>query len=102
MTFAEKLKKVVNSSNTLLCVGLDPVPGKIPTALKDTYTDSNKQVFEFCSRVIQATKDHVCAYNPNTAFFEAMGAEGWRLMDKIFDEIPSDKIRSEEHTSELQ
>src|SRR5690625_8035068 len=21
-----------------------------------------------------------------------MGAEGWRLMDKIFDEIPSDKI----------
>lgn len=92
MTFTDKLQQAIISSNSLLCVGLDPVPGKIPAALKDTYTDINKQVFEFCSRVIQATRDHVCAYKPNTAFFEAMGAEGWRLMDKVFDEIPSDKI----------
>lgn len=92
MTFTDKLQQAVISSNSLLCVGLDPVPGKIPASLKDTYPDSNKQVFEFCSRVIQATRDHACAYKPNTAFFEAMGAEGWRLMDKIFDEIPSDKI----------
>src|SRR5690625_2145200 len=92
MTFTDKLQQAVISSNSLLCVGLDPVPGKIPASLKDTYPDSNKQVFEFCSRVIQATRDHACAYKPNTAFFEAMGAEGWCLMVKIFDEIPSDKI----------
>lgn len=42
--------------------------------------------------VIQATKNHVCAYKPNSAFFEALGSDGWRLMDRIFDEIPSDKV----------
>lgn len=92
MTFTDKLQKAVVSSHSLLCVGLDPVPEKIPAALKDTYSDTNKQIFEFCKMVIQATKNHVCAYKPNTAFFEALGADGWRLMDMVFDEIPSDKV----------
>lgn len=92
MTFTDKLQQAVVSSHSLLCVGLDPVPEKIPAALKYTYSDTNHQIFEFCRRVIQATKDHVCAYKPNSAFFESLGADGWRLMEKVFDEIPSDKV----------
>ncbi|NBB77235.1 MAG: orotidine-5'-phosphate decarboxylase [Bacteroidetes bacterium] len=92
MTFSEKLIDAVRSSNSTLCVGLDPVPDKIPTAVQKKSDDLEEQVYLYCKGVIESTKNHACAYKPNTAFFEALGESGWRALFRVRDEIPETKI----------
>ena len=52
----------------MLCVGLDPDPTKFPDAVRGS-------VFDFCSAIIDATADLVCAFKPQIAYFSANGAE---------------------------
>lgn len=92
MTFTEKLQRAITSSQSVLCVGLDPDLEKIPATLKGQFNNPSDQVFEFCRRVIESTKTHTCAYKPNLAFFEALGSDGWNIFDRLMDEIPSGKI----------
>lgn len=92
MTFTEKLKRSVKGSNSVLCVGLDPVPELIPKPLSKKFSNPPERVLEFCSRIIEATKDHVCAFKPNTAFFEALGSPGWKILGKVVQQIPKGKI----------
>ncbi|MEX2456682.1 MAG: orotidine-5'-phosphate decarboxylase [Balneolaceae bacterium] len=92
MTFTEKLQRAITSSQSVLCVGLDPDLAKIPAPLKEQFRNPSDQVFEFCRRVIESTKMHTCAYKPNLAFFEALGSDGWTVFDRLMDEIPSGKI----------
>lgn len=92
MTFTKKLKRAISDSNSVLCVGLDPVPELIPKALISEFSKSSDLVFEFCSRVINATKEHACAYKPNTGFFEALGSSGWAVLEQVINQIPNDKI----------
>jgi len=73
MTFQEKLKK----ANSHLCVGLDPDRLKIPKS----------SFFEFCKTIIDQTKDLVCAYKPNFAFFAAEGLSGLEELKKTIDYI---------------
>lgn len=92
MTFTKKLKRSISDSNSVLCVGLDPVPDLIPKALASKFSDHSDLVFEFCSRIINATKDSACAYKPNTGFFEALGSDGWSVLEQVIKQIPDDKI----------
>lgn len=92
MTFTQKLQRAVKSSNSVLSVGLDPDPAKIPGPLKEQFPDRHDLVFEFCRRVIEVTKMDAVAYKPNLAFFEALGAGGWRVLESIMELIPSAKI----------
>lgn len=92
MTFTKKLKRAISHSNSVLCVGLDPVPDLIPKSLASEYSNSSDLVVEFCSRIIEATKDSACAYKPNTGFFEALGSEGWATLEQVIKQIPDDKI----------
>ena len=72
MTFYQKLSAIIKKQHTLLCVGLDSDFEKLPKHLKNK---KNPQ-FLFNKAIIDATHDLVCAYKPNTAFYEARGAEG--------------------------
>ena len=92
MTFTEKLTRAVQSSGSVLCAGLDPDPEKIPKPLRDRIPDDGRLIFEFCRRVIEAVKPHVCAFKPNLAFFEALGAPGWSALEQVIDCIPSNRI----------
>lgn len=92
MTFTEKLKSAVSTSGSILCVGLDPVPDLIPKALQQDFSESPELVLEFCGRIIKSTKEHVCAYKPNTAFFEALGSRGWQTLEQVIQLIPNEKI----------
>lgn len=92
MTFTQKLQRAVKSSKSVLSVGLDPDPLKIPIPLKEQITDTHDLVFEFCRRVIEATKTEVVAYKPNLAFFEALGTGGWRVLEALMEIIPAAKI----------
>lgn len=92
MNFTDKLKQAVESSSSVLSVGLDPDPEKLPRQLKEEVSDPHEQVIEFCRRVINATKQHTCAYKPNLAFFEAMGERGWQILEEVSDMIPSNRV----------
>ena len=92
MNFTKKLKRAVMSSKSTLCVGLDPSPELIPKPLYNQFNDDSKRILEFCRRVIESTKMHTCAFKPNTAFFEAMGSEGWSVLEEVSDMIPSNRI----------
>ncbi len=81
MKFLDKLTAAVRNNNSLLCVGLDPDPSRLPPGVG--LLDFNKQI-------IEATKDTVCAYKINLAFFEAMGDEGYQLLKLTRDYIPAD------------
>lgn len=79
----------------LISVGLDPVLSKIPTSLKHEYTSVEDVFFAFNRAIVDVTADLVCAYKPNSAFFEAEGEEGMRALkatiryiNKAYPDIP--------------
>jgi orotidine-5'-phosphate decarboxylase len=84
MTFIEKLETIQEQNDTLLCVGLDTDPAKIPAALRDR-PDAQ---LEFNKRIIDATQDLVCAYKINFAFYEAYGARGWETIVETVKHVP--------------
>lgn len=92
MTFTEKLTRSIQSTQSLLCVGLDPVVSRIPQPLREKISDDAELIFEFCRRIVEITKPHACAFKPNLAFFEALGAPGWEAFEKLMDVIPSNRI----------
>jgi len=55
----------------LLCIGLDPVAGRLPKAM----AARNDALFSFCAGVVDATAEFVCAFKPQIAYFAAAGAE---------------------------
>lgn len=61
-----------------LCVGLDPDIEKIPESLRQLGVHHALLVFN--RAIIDATKDIVCAYKPNSAFYEAQGDIGAQVL----------------------
>jgi orotidine-5'-phosphate decarboxylase len=86
-----------------VCVGLDSEFSKIPESARkyhDRTTDSvgnvlyckgnvhvAKTVIAFNRAIVEATKDLVCAYKPNAAFYEAQGAEGVAALQRTIADI---------------
>jgi orotidine-5'-phosphate decarboxylase len=71
MSFQRLLTQATHRHESMLCVGLDPDPARFPGAWQG---DASK-IFEFCARIVDATKDLVCAFKPQIAYFAAHGAE---------------------------
>ncbi len=89
MNFKDKLSKIVNNNNSLLCVGLDIDKDKIPKFL---FEKSDSPYFNFNKSIIDHTKDIVCAYKLNMAFYESIGINGHEILQKTIDFIPDDII----------
>jgi len=87
MNFLEKLVMASRQQNSLLCVGLDPEPGRFPAELQKLSTA--KAVVHFCQEIIGATASCVCAYKPNLAFFEVLGPEGMYVFQEVLSAIPA-------------
>ncbi len=67
------------SRGKFVCVGLDSEFGKIPESIRSgNGCDVNvaDTIVAFNHAIVEATKDLVCAYKPNSAFYEAHGAVG--------------------------
>ncbi len=80
----EELIKEIFLKKSYLCVGLDTDVTKIPKFLKS----NADAIFEFNKQIIDATKDLCVAYKINTAFYEALGARGWEIMESTVNYIP--------------
>lgn len=57
-----------------LCVGLDPDYQKLPASCKNSSIVND--VFGFNWKIIDATAPFACAFKPNFAFYEGLGATG--------------------------
>ena len=68
MTFTDLLKSRWIQANSMLCVGLDPNPERIPSCVGS----GPGAVYEFCRQIIDATADQVCAFKPQIAYFAAL------------------------------
>ena len=68
-----ELFEQIKRKQSFLCVGLDTDPGKMPPHL-------NGDVLAFNKAIIDATRDLCVAYKPNTAFYEALGLDGMRIL----------------------
>lgn len=71
LTFADRLRRAQTASGSLLCVGLDPDPTKLPLDL----AGEPAPLLAFNRRVIDATADVAAAYKPQIAFYSALGKE---------------------------
>lgn len=69
--FGQKLHSAMRDGDSLLCVGLDPDPARMPRHL-DGRSDA---IFTFCRTIVDATADLVCAFKPQIAYFAAQRAE---------------------------
>jgi len=79
MTFREKLEKRIATTKSNLCVGLD-IRAEKPN-------DETKQLI---LRVIEETLPYAAAFKPNSAYFEALGWQGMRMLSEVLKTIPSD------------
>src|SRR6266404_821629 len=83
MNFQQKLDAIIKKNNSLVCVGLDSDIHKLPAIFRQ---NENPQ-FEFNKAIVDATKDFVCCYKPNPAFYEARGHKGIKELKMTCDYI---------------
>ncbi len=91
MLFQEKLAAIQQQKNSVLCVGLDPDPARLPaTLLPDQPLPA--RVLAFNRAIIAATAPYACAYKINFAFYEAMGSAGWSVLEETASLLPDDVV----------
>jgi len=80
VNFNRKLASATERNDSLLCVGLDPDPCRMPPDIT---------VLDFNRAVIDATAGSVCAYKLNLAFYEALDG-GLGVLKGTIEHIPDD------------
>lgn len=79
------------SRGNFVCVGLDSEFGKIPESAhkggNECEVHEGNTIVAFNRAIVEATKDIVCAYKPNAAFYEAHGAEGIAALHRTISDI---------------
>ncbi|MFZ0389402.1 MAG: orotidine-5'-phosphate decarboxylase [Calditrichia bacterium] len=86
--FKKKLTHLIKKKNSLLCVGLDMDMEKIPRYL----LREEDPLLIFNREIIEATRDVAVAYKTNIAFFEALGSNGWHLLEQTLSLLPQDTL----------
>lgn len=69
------LRNLIRQQGTVLTIGLDTDPSKLPATVSGDALSFNKAI-------IDATRHACVAYKPNFAFYEAMGVKGWRILEE--------------------
>jgi len=85
-TFNQQLQSAWASQGSMLCVGFDPDPLRLPASLQG----KPEGIFEFCREIADATADVVCAFKPQFAYFASQRAEAQleKLIRHLKDQYP--------------
>lgn len=79
------------SRGNFICVGLDSSYNQVEEIARQYYPGLNSSVLNrltwFNHGIVVATRDLVCAYKPNIAFYEACGAEGLEALRETIADI---------------
>ncbi len=86
MNFTDKLARAERANDSMLCVGLDPDPARFPAP----WEGNPEHILDFCSAIVDATKDLVIAFKPQIAYYAAHRAEAQleRLIAYIHQNAP--------------
>ena len=74
MGFFETLADRIDAVDSVVSVGLDPDPSRLP----EHVADADLPRWAFNRRIIDATHEHAACYKPNAAFYE--DPDGWRAL----------------------
>jgi orotidine-5'-phosphate decarboxylase len=74
--FSDRLAEAVVRKSSQLVVGLDPVLEHMPAEV-------DGDLFVFCSGIVDVVAPHAVAVKPQSAFFEAHGADGVRAFAQV-------------------
>ncbi|MFP4530216.1 MAG: orotidine-5'-phosphate decarboxylase [Halodesulfurarchaeum sp.] len=74
MSFFADLSARIDRIDSVVSVGLDPDPDRLP----DSVGDADLPRWAFNRRIIDATHEYAAAYKPNAAFYE--DPDGWRAL----------------------
>jgi orotidine-5'-phosphate decarboxylase len=99
--FIEALRARWETVGSLVCVGLDPELERIPSSAEVSRvsmqavagpvhgpdTEMERRLLAFTQAIVHATADHVCAFKPNSAFYEQYGVAGIRALKWIVSYI---------------
>ena len=76
MNFFDRLHDRIRTVDSVVSVGLDPDPSRIP----DHLADYDLPRWAFNRRIIDATHEHAAVYKPNAAFYE--DPDGWAALEE--------------------
>jgi orotidine-5'-phosphate decarboxylase len=91
MNFLNRLAAAQKSRNSLVCVGLDPDPDRLPKHLAPT-APLPERILAFNTAIVKATAPFASAFKINFAFYEALGAEGWKVLEATRALIPEEIV----------
>ncbi|MEO0413774.1 MAG: orotidine-5'-phosphate decarboxylase [Verrucomicrobiota bacterium] len=78
MTYAEKLQQRIETTGSHLCVGIDP---------RISNHANLQEIADLNRAVIQETAEFAAAFKPNIAYFEALGVEGYQLLEHLIGDM---------------
>src|SRR6266511_5172575 len=85
--FSDRLADAVDRKRSQLVVGLDPRPELLPVELRgETHLGraaAADACARFCCGLIDAVAPYAVAVKPQLAFFEALGADGFRAFEEV-------------------
>ena len=84
MAFLDTLARSMARSGSIICVGLDPEPERIP----DSLGGGPRAAVRFLRKIVRATAEHACAYKPNLAFYEQYGAAAMDVLTLTLQAVP--------------
>ena len=104
MNYIEKLKNSAKIANSIICMGLDPIPESLPTSGTDSGTDIRTSITDFFETVFKKMiQMNVIpgAFKPNLGFFSCLDrprennfsgslalADVLQMLESSFPEIP--------------
>lgn len=83
----QQLIENIARKRSFLCVGLDSDPLKLPKCVLENTSSQAEAMLAFNKAIIDAVAPYCVAFKPNTAFYEALGAEGWQVLQQTVDYI---------------
>jgi orotidine-5'-phosphate decarboxylase len=85
--FSDRVAEAVERKRSQLVVGLDPRVELLPVELRGEAlhgrADSAAAVDRFCKGIVDAVAPYAVAVKPQVAFFEALGADGWVVLEAV-------------------
>lgn len=89
-SFGERLAQAVLRKKNPVCVGLDPRIESLPPSLQPSNPTNPRQAAlayeQFCIEVLDAVSESVPIVKPQAAFFEELGPEGVRVLERVVRE----------------
>ncbi len=76
MAFFDRVADRIAATDSIVSVGLDPDPDRLPPSV----ADHDLPRWAFNRRIIDATHEHAAVYKPNAAFYE--DPDGWRALEE--------------------